>query len=535
MNNDTNDKDLRDFFQQRFENESIEPPREAWVFVKSNLVLKTNWWKLGFYYFSGALFVAVTSFFIYNYSVQNKSKIAKNEKSKKEINKINKSNEIISNDSTFNQIIENKVVNEKKQNTSQVYQNDEDQKFEGSKTDVKSTNSNSNTKKEQKTIIPSNSQKVNLNKNKFEKQTSKKHKSKDKILENSYIPDIKQNNSKETFNQTIENSGNKIKENNVTTKEELGLKVDKKEDISESTAETKVKGTSENETKNSEQKVPEINKDSLQTVSTPIHDTIKPSHIDSVKNLNVDRVNKTDKLKSKWTMDLYFGLGRNTRVIVGTFDGNNLVNLDFSDRRFKMKNKTFGLNVNYALSSYFSIQTGLNAGGSRAQSKFFQKKLVKKTNSDYEFNTAEGELRIATSDLENYYQNSDTVQLKIRFNHKSSYFSIPLSCKLSVPNKFISPYLRLGSSFDFELNRKTSVDIVRNEETQTFPITKSNHKLGRSIQGLIGFGLSTNTKMGLNLFIEQQYSIALTPYIIRPNYRVRNNYGQIRFGLSYNF
>lgn len=522
MSEETNDKDLRDFFQHRFEDESQDPPREVWGFVKDSLPLKTNWWKLGFYYFTGAVIVLVSSFFIYKYAT-NKGKLKNTpkttieqleDKQKRMVDSVENQHKTIKIDSLSegDKTSSQELRSSKEEinlNTSKVFEGDPERV--GTPKGWVKTKKPQEQQFQQKTKTNYTSKRNTSNETSFVEEDSER------------VVTLKGLESEKNLNSQKENSKQETIDNSKTDK---GTNTNNSTDSKKTDEVDKL--NQETNPDNKEDTIPALENTKIDSVNVVKNDTVTNSK-------SADSIIKSQKTKSKWTMELYFGMGRNTRNIIGTFDGDNLVNLDFSDRRFKMRNKVFGFGLSYARTNYFSIQTGLNIGSNRAKSRTFQKRFIKNTETEYQFNTSEGEARLANTELNQYYQSSDTVELRVQFNHQSSYYSIPISCKLSYPKTIISPYLRLGSSFDFELGRRTTIDITKDGQTTNHPLIKSKGSLGKSIQGLLGFGFSTNTKFGLNIFIEQQFSIAITPYIIRPNYRVRNNYSQFRFGLSYNF
>ncbi len=246
---------------------------------------------------------------------------------------------------------------------------------------------------------------------------------------------------------------------------------------------------------------------------------------------------KAAKTVTPWSVEIMGGFGKNTRSISGTFDGNSLAGKELSDRKVKLKNRLAGIQGGYTFNRYLTLQLGILYGRNSVQSRWFNKLLKDQPdNESYEFSTMEGSLKIASTDLNPYFQNNDSIYVRMRISNRSSYISIPLSLKLSLPAGPIIPYLRAGLSLDLKTSDHTSLQ-VRNGygKTKTANFKIFEQQTISTVNVMTAAGLSSNTKWGLNLFGEINYSHGISPYYSKNNFEISSSFVQYKLGLSYRF
>lgn len=239
----------------------------------------------------------------------------------------------------------------------------------------------------------------------------------------------------------------------------------------------------------------------------------------------------------RWSFGFEIGLGKNNRNISGTYT-ESYKSLDLVSNDVKMANRCFGFSVGHRFNPYISLQTGITTGVDSYTSRWFLRLLTNQgTDGSYNFRTSEGNVRMASADVKDYFQNSDTAIVRMRLHHRSRYFSIPLSMKFTLPGQKISPYFRLGASYDFYTNNRTAVLVNSGNGNISRTVNLSRAERGElhSTQLLLGIGFETHRNAAWQFFLEPQLSLPLSPIYGTTNFHVTSQYVQVRAGMTFYF
>ncbi|MBI2259706.1 MAG: outer membrane beta-barrel protein [Flavobacteriia bacterium] len=504
MNELDQDNELRKFFQNRFEEESISPPRGLFLEIFKQITVQSSWWKLPLFWISSSSIILVGSL-IYLITTNNatQSKNKANPTQNELTIKVEEKNEII----------------EKKDSTINYSQNSEN-------------------------LISQNKEKDSIVSNKTSQIYSIQTKS-NIIKPSKQINDRTKNKSKDKFNSTSINDFSKNEDKNTKEKElsknenfisNTHSKLENQEDQSLNTSTKDIGIISSLETNEKDKN--EIPKDSVSSEKQAIHENKESidTTIQENKQINNTENLKLEKAKKiyKWTISLSPSVGIQSRIIQPTAKAvlqNDLV----KKRRHPIKNLVYSLEVSYQLSPRWSINGGINRLQASGKSKEFEKYITKKSNEDYEISSPEGEIRIDNQELGNSFSSIDSNLFKIQFIYKSTQFSFPFTLKYSFSDKKIQPYVRFGLSMDLESKRSSLIKITNEENQNVREFKNKSPLLGKSFQGIVTLGFQTNFQSRFNLFFEQNNSLGLTSFIRRPNYNIRINNYQLRFGLRFSF
>lgn len=239
----------------------------------------------------------------------------------------------------------------------------------------------------------------------------------------------------------------------------------------------------------------------------------------------------------KWSFGLEIGIGRNNRNISGMFN-DGYKSLDLVSKDIHMANRCFGFSFGHRFNPYISVQSGITTGVDSYTSRWFLRLLGDKgPNETYDFRTSEGNMRMASTDVDDYFQNSDSTLFRMRLHYRARYFSIPLSVKLALPGQKIAPYLRVGASYDAYVNNRTAVYLISptNGISRSVNLSRADRRELHSTQLLLGIGLETRRNAAWQFFVEPQLSIPLSPIYRSANFSVTSQYVQVRAGMTLYF
>ena len=227
-------------------------------------------------------------------------------------------------------------------------------------------------------------------------------------------------------------------------------------------------------------------------------------------------------------------LGRNIRIISGTFNSDNTNSNALGDRRTSLPKFGFQTILNYHFNKRISLNTGFQLAGGDVQSRWFFKYLqVDPTTNDIRLKTTSGEVSTSDPTLIQSITNGTTGIYKLRINHAYSLLSIPVGITYRFTNQRFSPYIRSGFNLEFFGKRTLSVDVLENGIARNieFNFNRPNNRL--NLQAMLAFGVESQIKNNWVFFLEAGYYIPLNQFVNVNGYSVRMAGSSILAGFRY--
>jgi hypothetical protein len=492
MSDSTNDKNLQAVFQQKFENETATPPPLAWGNIKAALPPAGGGRRIGgWYWVAGLLLLGSIGTYLFVENNNQKERIAKN---------------------TTKDTISNSATNES-QNELEYRTEAELNELQKNKEAAAQPAANSIT------IAPTNTQnaaslKTTASVLEKKMQVAKVQKSNNSSSNVALVKDQKNTgitgNSIADNKITVENTKLIEQQNNAALTKKLAL------------------------TENAELETALYNLPVKQKELIPLanNNELVPFKLIVLKPIVIFK---------PWSIDMYAAAGNNYRKFSTGINPNDLKSNTLSPKSSIMHNRAVGLNVGYRFSDYFSIRTGMSLGGNRFTSNFYQKKIYNSQISQQgglEVSSSDGSYRIAATETADYFNSpTDSVIVRIRLQQHSSYISIPINFRFTLPSKtFLQPYLSIGTILDIKSRERSRLIIDNNGQIRTSNLTRLAKSGGIKPGFQFSLGLSTSPNKTLGFFTELGYAQPFSPTFTKGNlYRIDSKLLQLKVGISLNF
>lgn len=546
MKTESEDKQLRQLFQSKFENDIQTPPPTSWKAIKKDLPLKkapfigTKIWLSSLI---GVVAVSVTLNYLLNTDKEN------------EQNTTSKIETIDSKEITDTKEIDKSII--EKSTTSQGKGQDSKIEDESNKEAIASKSSvdvkNELTKNDPgviktQLIVQNNLKAIKQKESKAEKQVASNSEKRSTNEKNASSRKLEE--PGDQLSKTIPLSNEQLKSGisegvaaieNSETNKKTALEKNKIESVAKhdkiTNTQQYINDVSGFNPTDSKKKIEENSSNEQVSNDTilplvEIEDTRFVNHVaDKTLVLFPPMASASVATPSRFSLEIYSGLGRNIRRVRSDFDAENITNKDLDGKRVKLRNKFIGVSTTYEISKYFAVQGGILIGSNRFRSRIFEKEVIQEAdNSNYQFKTADGNMDLDREELTSYYTESDTTLLRMRINYRSTYVSIPIVFKISLPGNIIVPYFKFGGSWDKALRSKSTLTVL-NDNT-TYKLRRSVSERASSFQSIVGFGFATNFKSGINFFLEPNFSLPLTNFNRASNLRVSSRFTQLKAGIS---
>jgi hypothetical protein len=260
--------------------------------------------------------------------------------------------------------------------------------------------------------------------------------------------------------------------------------------------------------------------------------------ISTVQSSPIQELTKKDKTDFKPYLSLQVAplIGRNIRIISGTFNSDNANSNALGDRRASLPKYGFQTALNYHLNKRLSINTGFQLAGGDFQSRWFFKYLqIDPTTNDIRLKTTSGEASTTDPTLLQSITNGTSGIYKLRINHAFSLYSIPVGITYRFTYERFSSYIRTGLNMEFFGRRSLSLDVLENGIVRNIELNLNRPNNRLNLQAMVAVGLETNIKNNWSLFTEAGYYVPLNQFVNSNGYSVRIAGSSILGGVRYEF
>lgn len=245
---------------------------------------------------------------------------------------------------------------------------------------------------------------------------------------------------------------------------------------------------------------------------------------------------KKDTLEFKpfFSVQLTPLIGRNIRIVSGTFNSGSNYSNSVGERRATLPKFGFQTTINYHIKKRLSLNTGFQLAGGNFQSRWFFKYLqIEPTTNDIRFKTTSGEASTSDPILLQSITNGTTGIYKIRLNHAFLLYSIPLGITYRFTDERFSPYFRTGLNMEFFGRRALSIDVLEYGIIRNIELNLNGPNSRLNLQGMLAIGVETSTKNKWGFFAEAGYYAPLNQFVNANGYSIRMAGSSILFGLRY--
>lgn len=258
--------------------------------------------------------------------------------------------------------------------------------------------------------------------------------------------------------------------------------------------------------------------------------------ISTVQSTPIQEVTKKDKTDFKPYSSLHVAplIGRNIRIISGTFNSDNANSNALGERRASLPKYGFQTSFNYHLNQRISLNTGFQLAGGDFQSRWFFKYLqIDPTTNDIRLKTTSGEASTTDPTLLQSITNGTSGIYKLRINHAFSLYSIPVGITYRFTDERFSPYFRTGLNLEFFGRRSLSLDVLENGIARNIELNLNRPNNRLNLQAMVAFGVETRIKGNWSFFTEAGYYVPLNQFVNANGYSVRMAGSSILGGIRY--
>jgi hypothetical protein len=229
-------------------------------------------------------------------------------------------------------------------------------------------------------------------------------------------------------------------------------------------------------------------------------------------------------------------IGRNIRIISGTFNSDNTNSNALGERRASLLKFGFQTNLNYHFNKRLSLNAGFQLAGGDFQSRWFFKYLqIDPTTNDIRLKTTSGEASTTDPTLIQSITNGTSGIYKLRINHTFSLYSIPVGITYRFTDERFSPYFRTGLNMEFFGRRSLSLDVLENGITRNVELNLNRPNNRLNLQAIVALGVETRIKGNWSFFAEAGYYIPLNQFVNANGYSVRMAGSSILGGVRFDF
>lgn len=240
--------------------------------------------------------------------------------------------------------------------------------------------------------------------------------------------------------------------------------------------------------------------------------------------------------KQIYYMGLTIGGGIRIQEINGNFNSNHPNTKDLVDRTIPMRNKQIGVDFGYQLTKNIAIETGIMLNRYTFESNWFSKEIEDKTDNDsYEFSTNDGNLKIAATELNDYFQTTSFTLLNVKVNHTSSSLLLPVIVRYDFSMNKIHPYIKLGVALDRIYNNISTLDIEKNGIARTLTFKGNEIIRKNTFNAMLAVGGSYMLSPSWRFNAELNYYRTFTKVVETSKMSINSSNLQLKFGFNYIF
>lgn len=273
------------------------------------------------------------------------------------------------------------------------------------------------------------------------------------------------------------------------------------------------------------------------TQDTTIRLKLLPVHLlSTTESIPIQQVAKKDKTDFKPYFSLQAAplIGRNIRIISGTFNSDNTNSNALGERRASLPKYGFQTALNYHFNKRLSLNAGFQLAGGDFQSRWFFKYLqIDPITNDVRLKTTSGEASTTDPTLIQSITNGTSGIYKLRINHAFSLYSIPVGITYRFTDERFSPYFRTGLNLEFFGRRSLSLDVLENGITRNVELNLNRPNNRLNLQAIVAFGVETRIKGNWSFFAEAGYYAPLNQFVNANGYSVRMAGSSIMGGVRY--
>lgn len=254
------------------------------------------------------------------------------------------------------------------------------------------------------------------------------------------------------------------------------------------------------------------------------------------KKTIIKQTESKDKVDFKPYLSIQFSplIGRNIRIVSGSFNSDNTNSNALGDRRSRLPKYGFQTNLNYHFNKRLSLNTGFQWAGGNFQSRWFFKYLqIDPTTNDIRLKTSSGEASTTDPTLIQSITNGTSGIYQLRINHAFSLYSIPVGISYRFTDQRISPYFRSGLNLEFFGRRSLSLDVMENGTARNIVLNLNRPNNRLNLQAILALGIETRIKNNWSFFTEAGYYIPLNQFVNANGYSVRIAGSSILGGIRY--
>jgi hypothetical protein len=260
--------------------------------------------------------------------------------------------------------------------------------------------------------------------------------------------------------------------------------------------------------------------------------------LSTVQSSPIQEVAKKDKtdFKPYFSVQVAPLIGRNIRIVSGTFNSDNTNTNALGERRSSLPKFGFHASLNYHFHKRLYLNTGFQLAGGDIQSRWFFKYLeIDPTTNDVRLKTTTGEASTTDPTLMQSITNGTTGIYKLRLNHSFSLYSLPVGITYRFTDERFSPYFRTGLNMEFFGKRTLSIDVMENGITRNVELSLNRLNNRLNLQIMLALGVETQLKSNWNIFAEAGYYAPLNQFVNSNGYAVRMAGSSILGGVRYDF
>lgn len=514
MKENHSDRHLQELLQNKFSDEYLAPPAEAWTNIEKSLIVSGKRRKPFFFFWilTGLLLlIGGSTYYVWNSKNKDDQSLAKNEEFRVEKRKNSQPS------SNLTKMVEHKSSSEANQKKSNVTS-------KGKKTDREVLDSRTN-----QTLASQNNHKRNNTNGKFNPTRASHSKTAQRNPQKKEATNVFQPTSRLAFSTGTK--GEKSEPNTPSKSSEFPKKTDERDGNVEKIAQ-KVEAEAEKPPVENKPTLPVSEKDSDSLlVHSPANepDTTSPG----VDDIELPSPPKS-KNENKWEYDVFLGFGKNSRRNTNLGTSNSIV---LSDKILRYKNRTIGMNFRYQMYPHIGFRTGFAFGSNRFTTRLFPVSIANdKLNQNLEIGTSDGVMR--TSGLSSNGINAngtDTSTYLMRVIHRSGYLSVPVSVYFNTTKKPKQPYLYASTGFDFTLRgRERNLLVVRSESLdRNISLSRNRKQSGLATNWHANLGVAFPITQRTSFFTEINYAYNLSNGLKNNYIKTRYSYFQWVLGLRF--
>ena len=218
------------------------------------------------------------------------------------------------------------------------------------------------------------------------------------------------------------------------------------------------------------------------------------------------------------------------------FSSSSTANPNLVDREVNMKYRSLTLNYQNQLKRNWLLGLGVSVHRNRYITRLFPIKIANERLDDpFEFGTSSGDLKSSPLNLSQFANpNQDTSVFLGRIIHRSAFVSLPITLRWTTQHASkVNYYLQAGFQFNFKLLEKNTLIIRNSFFAREFESNVLRDRQVLSPSSLFSVGISSPNENHIHWFGELTFSQLLGNYYKSDNLSIRSNQTYLSFGIKF--